>query len=628
MKLQRLLDIVSRGTAAALCAAVIGACTADADVSNGGEASASDVIIAVPQLSSPRVSTRVALVDDPENPVAGQTVELRWTENDSFLLWAVGENTYGNMRFDYLGNERYPNGDAVLFRSSQVPAMSGDEYTYRAFYPCTEDVDIAGNRLNYEIPTVQNGRIEDGCDIMVSEPLTARAMERDLYTQDFGFVFRHETHALKITVPESSNLFGHEITRIRIEFPQAVAGRLSFDAVTGEVQTDGITERIINVEFDGSMSAGEPFWVFIAPTEISGAVKFTAYGGEAESYMNDPSIAPEGAFGDLAKGHITPVKLGLKEAFPVTWFDYEILDCSRLGEEVAVMHFQLPEGIESADRSEDENSVYTAWPDRNGRFGIPFRSKELEEITAERDIVFAARYESEHAVVDAYADDAEKYYTIAADGYIPDEHQVRTIEYIPYLFEEDFSNIRTFAASGYNPSGNLSTGTGAESLANYNLPGWSAARGAGDAGNAISIAGRTEDGWLSVARYHGRLDSAPLANIKEGATVNVEVSFDCSLGRNKNIGHTPSFAYGVHTDQGVVASKREDNGTLLSNPAADDVTGELDGSFNNIYTHIAYSAECTSLHRLAWDMYTLGRQTGNSNSWLFIDNVKVSIVTE
>lgn len=638
---------------AAILAAAAAACSVDNDETGSNPAATeSDVIIAIPQLSSPHISTRVALVDDGDAPVAGQSLPLCWNEGDAFSLWAAGDDADDrckNMRFDYLGNERYPSSDAVLFRSSEVPLMSEGEYTYRAFYPYTDDFDKETGIINYEIPAVQNGRYDGSCDIMVTEAVTSGALIRDWYNQNLDFVFRHETHALKITVPENSNLFGHDITRLRIEFPQPVAGRLSFDAATGEALTGGITENIIDILFDEPLVSGEPFWVFIAPAEISGEVKFRAYGGEEEIYMCDPGIAPEGAFTTLAKGHITPVKLGINKAFDVTWFDFEVADCSRLGEEVEIMHFTLPEGVRTADRREDENRTVTAYPDAHGHFGIPFRSSELDGMTAGEGILLTAKYESEHAIVDAYASDAEKF-TIAGGDYTPATHILRTVDFAPYLFEEDFNGITgqvsyddNLTLSGTSAGYGSNTG---RSLSGVGLDGWTGARCGAYPGGYVRILQRSQyAGAFFVfvpGSYHGRIDSPAMVNLKDGANVKLTLSFDYSMDCARNntrydfIQHY--FAVGAHTTAGTIDAAGDTNGGLGT--AIGDVAIDLDiyttemSTEINLHKEYETLTECTNQHRFVWDVYAnsfvpspsgIGAAGDYQNYWLYIDNVKVSI---
>lgn len=658
MKLQRLRNSVSRAAMVATCVAAVVACSEPADIqtpSDPDDIESGEVVIAVSELSTPRIGTRVMMTDDADNPQAGDTVGLRWDEGDTFSLWAAGGDErpeYKNIKFTYKGSDKYGAGDKVYFSSREVPLMTEGEYIYTAYYPYQDNdelVDRANNRISYEIPTTQDGTYGGKYDIMTAHAVRSKALVRDWLNDGLDLEFAHETHALKITVPESSNLFGHDITRIRIEFPQPVAGRLSFDAVTGKALTDGIVDNIIDVQFDEPLVPGEPFWVFIAPTEISGEVKFSAYGGEDEIYMNDPSIAPEGAFTTLAKGHITPVKLGLKEAFTVTWFDFEVADWSRLGEEVEIMHFTLPEGIRTADRSEDENSVYTAYPDAQGHFGIPFRSGELDKKTAGGNLVLTARYESEHAIVDAYASDAEKF-TIASGDYTPGAHHLRTIDFAPYLFEEDFNGIT--GKVNHDDDLNLSSSSAgygsnnAYSFSNAGLDGWTGARCGAYPGGYVRILQRSQyAGALNVfvpGSYHGRIDSPAMVNLKDGASVKLTLSFNYSMDRARNdskydfIQHY--FAVGAHTTAGTINAVGDTNGGLGT--AIGDVAIDLDISTTEMSTeinlHKEYETltECTNQHRFVWDVYAnsfipspsgWGAAGDYQNYWLYIDNVKVSI---
>ena len=407
MKLQRLRNSVSRAAMVATCVAAVVACSEPADIqtpSDPDDIESGEVVIAVSELSTPRIGTRVVMTDA-DNPQAGDTVGLRWDEGDTFSLWAAGGDQrpeYKNIKFTYKGSDKYGAGDKVYFSSREVPVMTEGEYIYTAYYPYQDNdelVDRANNRISYEIPTTQDGTYGGGkYDIMTARAVRSKALVRDWLNDGLDLEFTHETHALKITVPEAANGFGDDITRIRIEFPQPVAGRLSFDAVTGEVITDGLTDNFVDVKFDTPLQNDTPFWVFIAPVDVQGAVKFTAYGGENEKLQCDPSTAAEGSFGNLEKAHITPVKLGINEGFSVTWFNYEILDeSSRLGEELQTLNLTLPERLRTADRS-DEDGVAKIRRDGEGFYRISFRTQELaRRIGSGFD--FNPIYESEHAML-------------------------------------------------------------------------------------------------------------------------------------------------------------------------------------------------------------------------------------
>lgn len=647
MRLQILRNSVCRMVTVAACAAAVAVCAVScADTGFEGsepiEAFGSDeIVIAVPELSVPTVSTRVAIESDDNR--TGGSLSLKWTENDAFGLWASGgENSsrHKNMEFRYHGDRKYPSGGMVYFASYSVPVMEDDTYNYTAFYPYQSDeskVDRAGNRIVYEIPSVQSGRYEGALDIMSATAEFGEALTPGFY-QEIGLNFRHETHILKITVPEGSNDFGYDITRIRIEFPQPVVGELSFDTQTGEADYSGVTGSFVDVKFDTPLNEGDAFWVFVAPSTLDGEVRFTAYGGDNEKYQSEPSIAAAGKFGNLQRAGITPVKLGIKEGFSVTWFDYEIGDWSRLGEQVDNINIKLPDGLRLADRS-DEGGRKSVAIDGEGKFRFSFRTAELESAAAS-GFDLAAIFESEHALVAPYESDRSKF-VISAGGYEADGVNSYRIDYAPYLFEEDFESISPFAindtyiSSGLNQteSGNVLNAT---SLTDNGLDGWDGAKvgvgsESGSENTAMRVGVRIESwGRLSTTIHHGRVDSAPMSRLKDNMTAPVKVSFNYSLGIENNA-FVPRFAYGYHTVQNSINAGSGSSPALqgFGNNENLNITGS-GGSYALIGDFVEYTIEeCTKEHRLAWEAYGDGSTSAsNTNGWVYIDNIKVSIVNE
>lgn len=132
---------------------------------------------------------------------------------------------------------------------------------------------------------------------------------------------------------------------------------------------------------------------------------------------------------------------------------------------------------------------------------------------------------------------------------------------------------------------------------------------------------------LSTTIHHGRVDSAPISNIKDGLRVNVNVSFNYSLNIESN-NFTPRFAYGYHESEGLINAKDGSN-TALDNPADWDLTDpDGDGSYDSISKETNYKIEqCSNKSRLVWDVYgDSSDRAGNTNGWLYLDNIKVSIV--
>ena len=105
--------------------------------------------------------------------------------------------------------------------------------------------------------------------------------------------------------------------------------------------------------------------------------------------------------------------------------------------------------------------------------------------------------------------------------------------------------------------------------------------------------------------------------------VGVKVSFDYSIDGTRSE-HIPYAAWGYHTAEGLIKSVNSTS-TALDAPVRTGVTGS-GGDYDTIDQHEEYTiADCTGATRLAWDIYSSGRKTGNSNGWLYIDNIRVSI---
>ena len=588
-----------------------------------------EVIIAIPELSVPRVGTRVAIDADKEKEEgAVKTLSLKWTEDDAFALWAsrtddgepVGDG-HKNMKFSYHGGSKYQDGK-VYFASYKVPEMSAGEYSYTAFYPYQEDetkVDRVNNRVTYTIPTEQSGLYNGSCDIMSAVAEFGEALAINFY-QDINLTFKHQTHALKITVPEEKNGFGDdkEITRIRIEFSKPVAGDLTFDTVTTDPDFSGITENYIDVRFtkEHPFKVGEPFWVFIAPVDMSdGVVKFTAFGGDDEKYQSEPST---GLFKDLTRGVITPVNLGIGEAFSITWFEYDV-DYSQLGEEVEMLHLTISD--ENQHFANGSKTLDVARDEEGGKFKFSFRTQELQSWDR---VEIIPVYESKNAIVSEYAE------SLIIDDYIPDAHNEKNAQ-APYLFFEDFSLLNENGS--YN--GDDSNDARNEKTAHEFLDGWSGARIRLYANTSIRVACYCYSGAFSAGTlWYGRVDSAPLRQLKDNANVNVRLSFD--YGTDEENAGTFTSWLGLNCYLGLVdvqggINSESNIGTYISDPVI--VSSDRGATSTNLPNNLQSKLEnCNKLSRISWKTYPTGTPSGGGVSWshntiyLYIDNRKVSIV--
>ena len=552
------------------------------------------------------LATRTIIDRDDE----GRELSFAWADGDVISLWARGGTSFSNVLFTHATHPDDPDG--LLFRGV-VPAMEDGDCRYYAVYP-GDRVETAGETVRITLPSEQTGSYDPTLDIMRAEASGAPLQKDRLNRTDLRF--RHLTHVLKIRVPVVP--FGDgRISGMRVEFPAPVTGTLVFDDITEEtpVLEDGANS--VTLLFPEPKAAGEEIWVFIAPVDASGAeVRFTATDGTDFSY---PAVST--AFRSLEAGHITPVNVGFRLRERVEELFTIAVDKTNLGEDVTVLHrFRLPDGLVFPGLS-DPNTAYAGdfTPLGDGKFGIRMFRDVLEEIgkgTAD-GMQVELEVESEHTVAQPWTSAVTELSTAGL-----------TVS-SPYVYFEDFGGVASF------PYGDSSTDLSAIVLDDYGLPGWSGARCSADEGNALRISGRTVYSWAlfggSTTRYHGRVDSSPLGRIKEGVTVKVQVSFDYFLGRS-NTYFTPRMTYGYHTQPGPIASISGSNDAPgLSDPVESlTSTSSDDGSWTKNYESRSYTIEeCTGAHRLAWEIYATGNQSGltgrTTDGRLYIDNIKVSV---
>lgn len=546
----------------------------------------------------------------------GDRQTVRWSTDDRIALWAL--DAEGNAALDaepfalWHYNATFDNARFT----AEIPEMAAGTYTYYAVSPVPASWE--GTRAAYEIPAVQSGRFDGACDIMVAaDPVTAPALTEGDNSARVSFEFLHKVHLLKLRIPE--NKLGERITRLEITFPEPVVGTLSVDAAdpsaAPELTQGGST---LTIEFPEPVEADADtyFYAAIAPIQLgdTDAIRVKAYGELCESKTG----VFTGKALPLRAGRITPIALTVPEAgVRYTAVDFTLTDTGEatLGERVRSMTFTAPDGA-TFDNGE---RIRTFDIDQPGRYRMLFRDYPAELSQQSVEVSF----DSEHAVV-----------TRRISLPALEQGAANTVEglSIPYLLEEDFSRVAGFSNHDNAGGGTtIDTYTSAIALDEYNLAGWSATRCGAEQGNALRICIRTEDGWLALKRYHGRVDTAPIANIKAGTAIRVKVSFDYSMATSRSA-HIPRAAWGYHTVEKQLiegaSSSGETGNTTLSSPVERDIelTG---GSYQSIGSHATYFIDaCTDRHRLAWEVYSRGRQTGNSNGYLYLDNIRVSIANE
>ena len=189
-------------------------------------------------------------------------VSVKWSSDDQIALWAVNsrsETTLDKQVFKlYHYNAAY---NTARFTGNIAP-MPEDTYTYYAVSPAPAESN--GTEATYLIPAVQNGAFNGDWDVMVAEPVTAPALEKDDTGNTVQFQFRHKVHVLKIRIPK--NDLGEKVSEITLAFPQPVTGRMTVDAAKPDAAptlTSG--SSTLTLRFDEPKDAGDVVFAVIAP---------------------------------------------------------------------------------------------------------------------------------------------------------------------------------------------------------------------------------------------------------------------------------------------------------------------------------------------------------------------------
>lgn len=551
----------------------------------------------------------------------------------SRCLWAVNsrsETLFSKQAFKlYHYNTDY---NTAKFRGD-IPQMPADTYTYYAVSPVPSESD--GTQATYLIPDVQDGGFNGDWDVMVADPVKAPALEKNDTGETVQFQFRHKVHVLKIRIPK--NDLGEKVSEITLAFPQPVTGRMTVDAADPDAAptlTDG--NNTLTLRFDTPKDAGDVVFAVIAPVELTAEqpVTITAI---CEAGESEPRNIPGKHF---SEGHTTPIAYHI----PAIGRYYTRLNFSlpadkgtaTLGEAVGKITLTAPEG----SLFDNGTNVRQFTPDAEGKYTMVLKPSWTDNLSGKAVTV---QYESESAVVSN---------TLTMPQITEFGNNDITLS-VPYLLAEDFSNIIQFDYDCNVGTGTSSSSAGnkdAHLLSDKGAIGWTAARVGGETGKCIRSSCRFEGGGAgkasSYARYPGRIDSPPVSGIKSGKTVRVRVSFDYVGGQdswmmdsNKNKGGTygnPTFNYGYTTNSG-----QPNGGDNLENPVeAEDIALETDKSWNTPLSNWntkTFLADFNSAHRISWKVNV--NRIGNVSSWtgifgangnhyLYLDNIKVSIVNE
>lgn len=533
-----------------------------------------------------------------------------WEKGDRIAVWAknsAGEYTLNNTQFSVYGAD----GARAFFTATIDASMPEDRYTYYAVYPAPES--ISGTKVTFTIPSVQEGRVSGGADIMIAAPVLHGPLDEVQELSDYtklGMRMEHILHQFRLYLPEGEDKLGGEaIVKMVLTFPKPVAGKLVAD----------FTDTEAAAEFSGeeksiTLKLSEPL-VNSTSSERKYAMAAFFPSSFAESESIDIKIYTETKIANafpvnlegrtFAAGHSTPVRLRISDIQEYGRLRFTV-SSNNLGENANAVRLTAPQGCTWGDGS----TIYEYRPGHEittgETFEIPFENLDTFRTFSGKDVTVT--FDTEH--VDATQ-------TVR----VPDLTTLNFAEIsagLPYLLYEDFSTVEAF--SSYDTFGFSSAGScNAVSFLN----GWTGARVGAEAGKSMRVAARRE----SVANYDARVDSAPIIALKKESDIKVSFSWgsnndfyklvggDC--GQNVYLGYvTSDTAYksgdktGIFEDENKFFTK-EKTGTYASTPNAE--------------TMVIHSAPA-GLVRITWRTSVEYSAGGNSTTcWLYLDNIKVQI---
>lgn len=548
--------------------------------------------------SGPRIDIRQQAATRSEIGPDGQ--EVKWNTDDRIALWA--ENTEGDS-FAFAAHEfalyHYnATWNAAKF-TADIPPMEAGTYNYYAVSPMPAAVD--GTRASFDIPAVQNGEARIPCLVMVADPVAGQdALTQGDNSDRVNLHFTHKVHVLKISIP--SNALNEPVSELQLTFPEPVVGRLTVDAA--DPAAEGVLTggtNTLTLRFAEPKSVGDVVFAAIRPVDIPAdqSIEMVALGQTCES--KTAIFAGK----DFLAGHTTPIDYNVPAAgryFTRLRFSLPAgKGVNTLGEEVTRIKLTAP-----ADATFGNNSNTLEFrPDADGTHTIMLHPSWEDRLSGKDMTV---EFESESAMV-------SKSVTMGTiEAWAQNEQALA----VPYLLEENFDTVATFSDNE-----NKQGVSDPAAIWIPGLKGWSAARTGGEAGKCVRIVGHREGAWGAAANYEARMDSAPLAGIKQGKSVNVRVSFNYSGSTNKG---APQLKYGTSTAAGLINGANADIETQAGN-----VTTNTNGSYDNVNQSIQpFMATVKNDSRIAWVAYNYDDKTSSFVTvyfwyYVYIDNVKVSI---
>lgn len=537
--------------------------------------------------------------------------KVRWASGDVINLWAKNADglVLRSQEFSLFGSV---DNDAIFTTILPSP-MDAGMYDYVACYPAP--VSVAGSKVSYEIPAVQDGDLSQ-YDILITDVQRAGALKTTNKQENYDglkLTSAHKCHVFDIFIPKELEEDPGEIAQMGILFTRSLAGtvEMSLYEDTRLSITKGAGNKITAPVRNGRAQ------IFTVPFEGTEKDKLQCYIASPNKIWYSPVISLNGR--EFKEGHVTPLAWtpGSKLQFRSLTMNME---GNELGEPVRKLKITGPKGWIWESSGTNEYVVDA----ENGELGPVARFTEAysvsSELYAEGSTELTAELLTDHFRVKKQ---------LAIDD-------IKTFEWdfdisAPGLLEEDFSSLESF--SNHDAATGGSKGDAGNAFSTTFLDGWSGGRVGGEAGKCIRIAGRRECGLGVDVHYPARVDSKPIVEII--APVELELSFDygtdetgtITFSTYKNLGQVFYVGY-VFGD-----TVRESGSTEINDARSFSIDpGVKDGSYDSTPNHLTLTftvpegEDC----RFTWRNNPNGRSDrlgGNSTAWLYIDNVSVKLKT-
>ena len=581
-----------------------------------------------------------------------------WEDGDEIAVWA--SNSSGSYALEAQKFTAYGlDGGYGFFTSILESEMPFEQYAYYACYPYPQTYN--GTFATFNIPDFQDGKVADGADVMIANPIQYGPLTPLPDPEDhFGMSLQmnHMLHQFRFYIPETSSIGQNQISKLELTFPKPVAGKLTYNLADPTEPAFQVLDKnkitlLLTTPLDVAKESEDIYdyaCVAFAPTsfEPGESLKIRAF-TEDKIAVIDPIDLRARTF---EAGHSTPVCLLVKEFIDFPYVITFTLDGNYVGEKVTSIQFSAPEGCAWPQTG---TNIYTHIPEKGEMSvgeSITFRYSDYDDFAKFSGAEITLVLETENTI----------YTTTANIGTIPagvESHTSHISASVPYLLYQDFSAIPSFSDEHDSPKvgAGSDTYTGVTELSSVGLIDWYGTRIGIQDGTSARICCRYEHVLLSGGYYKGRLYSPPLSRIKEGKDVKISVTFDHGSNREemktlinwsyKAPDKSPMLYFGINT-QDVVTNPDQNEGDIIdqvtglyagsgyasatpSSLSPMEIKGEALDKENGSYTNLPRTRTVMIENvdrdmRLGWILSTDNNTSNiNSNYWFYIDNIKVQI---